>query len=118
MGQLGESIRDLFRDDPRLADIGEKENITVRVEISYDRRKKGGAVGQQRMENLARHLIDDKEEGFRIVTREDKIIQPHELRIQQVLPLESFGNTVKREAAWGALEEFFSELRTTGALEH
>jgi hypothetical protein len=117
IGHLGEAIRDYFRADPRLAEVGEGENITVRVEISYDRRRKGGAVGQRRMETMARKLINDDEEGFQIVTREDKVIQPNELKIRQVLPLEGFGNTVSREAAWVALGEFYRELRTSGALE-
>ncbi len=117
IGHLGEAIRDYFSTDPRLSEIGEGENITVRVEISYDRRKKGGAVGERRMETMARKLINDDEEGFQIITREDKVIQPNELKIRQVLPLIVFGNTVDREAAWVALTEFYRELRTSGALE-
>lgn len=116
MGRLGQAIREYFSADPRLAEVGDKENISVHVEISYDRRRKGGAVGQRRMESIARHLIDENEGGFRILTNEDKVIQPDELKIRQILPLESSGNTINREAAWSALVDFYNELKSSGAL--
>lgn len=116
-GKMGEAVHELFRRDPRLSDIGDSENISVRLVISYDRRRKGGKLGQERMESMAHHLIDENAKDFQIITNDDKVIEPGELKIRQPLALPVYGSSIHRDAAWVALEEFFKELEASGAIE-
>lgn len=116
---LGKALKDLLATDLGLPDITDKENVNVKLEISYDSRKKGGGLGRQRMEELAREVVEEEEDdgGFRIVTNEGKMIRGDSLNIKYTLPVEASGNTVYRGAAWRALSDFYDRLRQSGALE-
>lgn len=116
---IGKTLRDLLVEEANLPEIARDENLTIKLEISYDSRRRGGELGRARIEELAREVIEQEEDegGFRIITGEGKTIRSTSLSIRQSVPLAVSGNTVQREAAWDALLEFHQELLRSGALE-
>lgn len=104
--------------DDRLKDVSEFENLSVRVEISFDSRKKGGEVGRERLERTAEKVISDNEDdGFQITTGSGKKFTPNSIRINESVILSAFGNSVEREKAWDSLKKYLDSLSESGALE-
>lgn len=117
---LAEEFLSLFSNDKdeRLHEAGELENLSVRVEISFDSRKRGGEVGRERLEKTASKLIaDDEDQGFTIVTGNGKKLTADAIRINEKVVLPAHGNSVSRTEAWSALADFLEDLKQSGTLE-
>jgi hypothetical protein len=117
---VAEEILALFAKDKNkeLQEIGEMENLSVKLEISFDSRKKGGTLGQERLEKTARMLIaDDEDQGFSIVTGNGKRLTADEIRISDKVMLAPHGTSVFRSSARDALEQYLSDLKESGMLE-
>lgn len=103
--------------DKELREIDKKENLTVRLEISYDSRKKGGAIGKKRIESAANKLINDEDDGFSIITGTGKRITSDEVRLSEKEQIKIHGKSISRADAWGKLDEYLHSLKTMGMLE-
>lgn len=104
--------------DDRLKGVGEFENLSVRVEISFDSRKRGGEIGRERLERTAEKVIlDNEDDGFQIITGSGKKFAPNSIRINESVGLSVFGNSVEREKAWDSLKKYLDSLHESGALE-
>ena len=117
--EFSDSFISLFKNDPKseLRDITDKENLSVKLIISYDKRGHGD-VGWQRMIKAGSQLArSDEDEGFKIVTGDDQAFSADEIRIKEKVKINSFGKSIDRESAWEALEEYYEQLRSTGALQ-
>lgn len=117
---VAEEILALFSEDKNqdLQSIGDMENLTVKLEISFDSRKKGGSVGRERLERTAGMLIsDDEDQGFSIITGSGKRLTADEIRISDKVKLSSHGNSVFRSSARDALEQYLLDLENAGMLE-
>lgn len=116
---LASEVLTLFSNDndERLRDIGEFENLSVRVEISFDSRKRGGELGRERLEKTAEKVISDNEDdGFQITTASGKKFTPNAIRINESVNIKSFGNSVDRIDAWNELKKYLDSLHESGAL--
>lgn len=113
-----EELLSLFAkdDNSALQEIGEMENLSVKLEISFDSRKKGGALGRERLERTAGMLIADDEDGFSIITGNGKRLTANEIRISDKVMLTSHGNSVFRVSACDALEKYLEDLKDSGML--
>lgn len=117
LGTFTDTLRDLFRGDEELQDIEAKENLMVRLEISFDSRKRGGRLGKRRIEEIADKVVRDGEkEGFSIVTGTGKILTPEEIRLSKQAYIRAHGRSVDRDDAWRKLEEYYRDLARAGAL--
>jgi len=117
---LAEEFVALFAEDKnrKLREIDELENLSIRVEISFDARKRGGEIGRERLEAAASRLLDDDEaEGFSIITNEDKKLTADQIRINQKVSLPAHGNSVSRHEAWSSLAGYLEDLKVTGTLQ-
>lgn len=114
---LAKAIKDHFSKDQSLREIGVRENIKIGLDLSFDGRRRGGEIGQRRLQELAENLIEQGEEGgFFIETREGKLVKAEELKVNRKAKLATFGNSIDREAAWRSLIEFYLDLKSQGAL--
>ena len=95
-------------------EVKNKENLSVKLEISFDSRKKG-EICKKKLEALAEKSIN--EEGFTIITRKDKKMTYDEIRISTKAILAVEGSSVSKEAAWNDMEAYFKKLKSTGMLE-
>ena len=110
----------LFSDDSdkKLTEADDKENLTVRLEISYDSRKKGGNIGKKRIESTANKIIhDDDVDGTSIITNTGKRMTPDEVRISEKVQIKIHGNSISRTDAWEKLDQYLFELMDSGLLE-
>jgi hypothetical protein len=117
---VAEEVLALFAEDrnKELQKIGEMENLSVKLEISFDSRKKGGTLGRERLEKTASMLIaDDEDKGFTIVTGNGKRLTADEIRISDKVKLAPHGNSVFRSNTCEALEQYLSDLKESGMLE-
>lgn len=117
MSRIGEEIRAIFADDDALNEIGERENLTVKLTVSYDSRKKGGEMGRERLEATANDLVRNDDEGFSIVTGSGQTLTHDEIRLKRVHDFNDKGNTIFRDDAWRALVNYYNELEANGQLE-
>ncbi len=119
MNGVAEEILALFTKDKNkdLHEVGDMENLSVKLEISFDSRKKGGDLGRERLEKTANKLIvEDEDQGFKIVTGSGKTLTADEIRISDRIKLAPHGNSVFRSSAWNALELYLNELKESGIL--
>lgn len=115
--KLSDAIADCFADDKEMSEIAENENISAKVILNFDSRKKGGEIGLQRMEQLAENLIRDEEDsGYVITTRENKRITLDEIQLKKNVQIQKHGKTVNRVDAWDAMKKYFIELDKDGLL--
>lgn len=116
-GRLSEAIADCFANDDELSEIAEDENITARVVLNFDGRKRGGDLGLERMEQLASNLIrDEGDTDYVIITREDKRITFDEIQLKKSIHVTKHGKTVDRTDAWSKMKLYFEELDRDGLL--
>ena len=116
--KLVSSIKDVLAEfvitSDESKDIKDKENLSVKVELSFDGRKKG-EISKGKLQALASDSLD--EEGFTIVTKNDKKITFNEIRLHEKIPLAVSGTSVSKEAAWNSMGAYFNKLKSTGMLE-
>lgn len=114
---------DLFsvEGDKELQELDEKENLNVKIEISFDGRRKGGEISRKRLDRAADIILgeadEDDKNGFTIETRSGKKITHDELRVGTKEYVEVFGNSVDRRDVWSKLDDFLEELKSNGMLE-
>ncbi len=114
-----DALKTVFEEDPDedLRTLGQHENLMVKLEISFDSRKKGGEIGQKRMQAAASTMVnDDDEDGFSIVTRQGSKLSADEVRISKKVVLDAYGNSISKDSARDALEEYMRELHETGVV--
>ena len=120
MNSFAKELVALFAEDndQSLQDIQEAENLTVRLEISFDARKKGGEIGRKRIEKTADKLIgDDEDQGFKIITGSGKTLTATQIRVSEKVQLQAHGKSVLRADVWANLSDYLSELKASGILE-
>ena len=117
MASIAEAWETYFEEDKDLQEIGERENINVKLDLVYDRRRKGGDLGMRRMEATGAALIQQEHEGFKIVTGSEKTIESGELKISRKVDIQPFGSSIDRNDAWKALLETFYDLRSEGVFD-
>jgi hypothetical protein len=118
LGGIAKDIAALFAEDKnyKLREIGELENLSVKLEISFDARKRGGEVGRERLEAAASRLLDEETGGFTIVTGNDNRLTADEICVNKKVSLPVHGNSVSRDEAWSSLAEYLKDLKASGTL--
>lgn len=117
MRKISDAITDCFADDDELKDIAANENINARVVLNFDKRKKGGELGMERMQQLGENLVRDEENTeYVIVTGENKRITLEEIQLKKNIHVSKHGKTVDRTDAWSKLKSYYEELDRDGLL--
>lgn len=93
--------------------------LNVTLSFKIDRRRKGIALGEQRLENLAVAALSnlEEEDDFVIETGSGQKISPTEIFIKSTVAIDSLGKSVERDKAWKELKVFYNNLALSGALE-
>lgn len=112
-----EIFRALFGQDAELDEIRSKDNLSAQLVIKFDSRRQGGELGQERIAGLAKRLIDEPNDGFRIQTKENTTFGHDEITLQKAVVIRAEGKTVQRDAAFAELGAYMEELRDAGHLE-
>ncbi len=115
--RISDAVKDCFADDDELKTIAANENINAKVVLNFDKRKKGGELGMERMQQLGENLVRDEETTeYVIVTGENKRITLEEIQLKKNIHVSKHGKTVDRTDAWSKLKSYFEELDRDGLL--
>jgi len=115
---IPQGLLEIFGDDNELKTIHADENVNVHVTLSWDKRKKGGSIGQERLEKVAERLINEHEpDGFIIETLKGKTLTADEMRISKTIRLVPRGKSVDCGAVWQEISNYYQELGGSGMLE-
>lgn len=112
-----EIVRALFGSDDQLQDVYQRENVSAEIVFKFDKRKKGGEVGQERMAALATQLLDEPTDGFTIKTFGNTTLRHGDITLQKVVKIPANGKTVDRELAFHELAAYYNELKAAGQLD-
>lgn len=116
-GGLMDEIKALLSIDKKITEINDAENLTAQILLTYDSRRKKGIIGRQRIEKIARQMIEEDDEGFSIKTLSGETIRGSDIALKKSVSLPKHGKSVFCGEAWRALESYYYELKAGGLLE-
>jgi hypothetical protein len=116
-GAVLDELLALFQKDAKLKDLTERENISAEVVLKFDRRRKGGEVGAQRLARLAQEVLDESSEGFTIRTLNGNTISGGSLTLSKKAKIPAHGKSTQWSPTAKALDDYYIELRKNGHLE-
>lgn len=126
-GIIAEHIRQVFAKDESLNSISEKENVNIKLSISFDGRearkhKKDptfGELGRSRLQKCSEKIVqEDMEEsdGFTIITGDGNQIKTDEIVVSDKFQIKTLGISLFPSHAFQRLEEYFYQLKDRGIL--
>jgi len=116
-GGFMDQLRALIKKDMPDIEIEKAENLIAHIVLTYDSRKKKVSIGRSALENMAKQMVDDNEEGFMIETLGGEKIRQDQITVRKKVKLPGYGKSVLRQDAWRALQEYHLELQAGGILE-
>jgi hypothetical protein len=101
-------------DQPDAGKLHEEANLSMKIEISMDRRKKGLASQQCISETATSLLNDPNADDVTIYTNAGSRVRASNIAVSKSVRLPAHGNSVSKLAAWQALIDYFIELSNSG----
>jgi hypothetical protein len=101
-------------DQPDASKLYEESNLSMKVEISMDRRKKGLASQQSITETATSLLNAPNADDVTIFTNAGSRVRASNIAVSRSAALPAHGNSVSKLAAWQALIDYFLELSNSG----
>ncbi|PKG73158.1 hypothetical protein CXF86_19095 [Shewanella sp. GutCb] len=128
LGKIVDQFESVFSNDDTLKDIDDKENLDIKVSISFDgmaaRTKENkkiegyGESGKARLLASAESLLNDEDAPeFTIVTGNGNVITPELIRVSDTKKINTLGKSLMKGDAWSKLYLYYSELKADGILE-
>lgn len=114
-GAVAESLRQVFAKDKTLSEINEKENVNIKLSISFDgkearrhRKEAGfGKLGKARLEKtsemVVKECLEEDIDGFTIITGDNNKIKSDEIIISDNYRIMTFGNSLNASDAFDKL---------------
>ena len=116
-GSLMDQVKAALFKDEQPDDLAAAENLSAHIVLTYDGRIKNKIFDKERIETMAKQLLDDNEDGFTIMTCKGEKIKGDQIALKKSVTLPKHGKSVYCKDAWNALEEYYFELRENGVLE-
>lgn len=97
--------------------IRQASNVTARLEISLDRRRKG--LVPEQLTEVVEEIVADAEDkhDVQIETGSGQLIRRGRLVLKKAVEVQAFAKTIHHERAWHEMIEYFQELSRRGALD-
>ena len=96
--------------------IQEAENVSVRLLIRLDTRRREGITAEELGESL-RPALSEEPEGLTLVTGAGHRFRHGDLVLRKPVNVEAYGQTVYHGHAWELMQEYLEELERSGLLE-
>lgn len=116
-GGLFDEFKALFFKDDEIIDIEEAENLTVKLVLSYDKRKKGADFSRKKLEMMANRAYSEDDEGIKIKTFNGDTVSASDITLKKQVTMNRHGKTVWYSDAWSEIEKYYQELKAGGFLE-
>ena len=119
MGEIAEEFLRLYADRQGMGpdELAEYENLQVKLEISFDSRRRGGVVAAEKLDAAANSLFAEDDAGFVITTKEGNTLTSEDIKVKKSAEIDDHGNSVACSRAWQAMLEYYRELRESGVVE-
>lgn len=114
---IADQVLALLRKDQEQIDLEQAENLNVKLTLSFDRRKNGAAFGREKLESLAKKMVEEDDDGFMIETLSGESVKSDDIILRKKISLPKFGKTVYCGDAWQEMENYYLELKQGGFLE-
>lgn len=105
----------LITNEATRQEIAEAANVSARLMISIDGRRRG--LTHETLRPLVTDVIEEDHEDIEIETGTGQRIRLGKLVLKKPVLVVADGKTVHYNDAWESMREFLGELRTRGALE-
>jgi len=127
-GAVAETLKQVFAKDKTLSEINEKENVNIKLSISFDgkeamkhRKDAGfGKIGKSRLEKTSEMIIKEylaeDVDGFTIITGDNNKITSDEIVISDNYRIKTLGKSLYPPDAFDKLEEYYFQLKDRGIL--
>lgn len=119
MGKVADEIMSIFGrvDMNNMDELKSYDNLRVKLEISFDERKKGGELAAASLAAAGCSMIDSEDKGFTIETRKGNQLTSEDIKVSKKVVLNEHGNSVSCQHAWQEMQEYYTELDNAGVLE-
>ncbi|NCN42653.1 hypothetical protein GW916_15555 [bacterium] len=118
LGKLGQELLSIICKSQNVTekDFGKYDNLSVRLELTFNSRKKGAEISAGAFQHIGQELLEDKEDGFVLVTNSGNKISRDDINIHKTVDVKKFGRSIDRDDAWANLLVYFKELKASGTL--
>lgn len=127
LGGIADAYKAVVFEDDALADIDDRENLNVKLSLSFDGRaacsrvnkniEGFGEAGEARLRESALMLLQDEPvSGYKIYTKLGNEITPEQLKVSKQYKVIMQGKSLQKASVWEKLLEYYSDLRYTGVL--
>jgi hypothetical protein len=104
-------------DSLSLAERKKFANLSARITLSFDSRRKGGEVSGEEITKSALDLVQFRmDEDLSIKTRKGTAISRDNIRVSRKTYLSCSGNSVSKLDAWRVMIDYMKDLRSRGML--
>lgn len=111
------TILGILTKERSMSELREAQNLHARLTLTFDKRRKVGALKEEDFTRFATQLSEDENaQGYVIETRSGEKISSTELLLQKKVDIVRYGNTVPYKTAWGEMKIYLQELRDMEAL--
>jgi hypothetical protein len=117
VGGVADQLLALIKKDDDGLDLDKAENLSVKLSLSFDMRKKDYTFGREKLEGMADTLIGENDAGFSIETLSGQSIKGDDIVLRKKITLPKHGKTVYCKDAWAEMENYYLELKEGGLLE-
>ncbi|MEN7972683.1 MAG: hypothetical protein ABFR47_02490 [Verrucomicrobiota bacterium] len=119
LGGIAEDIASIFMKTQyeNIDELKKFENLQVRLEISFDKRKKGGALAAKQLTKAGADLLDNEDDDFTIETMNGKKLTSDDLRVSKNTFINAHGKSVSCQDAWSNMMSYYEELYNSGILD-
>lgn len=128
MSKIAGELKSIFDNDPTLKEIEEKENLNIKLSVTYDGREAlrnykdtdFGVRGKERLKKTSSKLlrdIDEDNDGFTIITGRGNKITASEIRIAETKKIKTLGKSICKVDARVQMHAYYEELKNTGVLQ-
>jgi hypothetical protein len=125
---IAHQLSQVFAKDPKLSEISEKENVNIKLSITFDGKearshlkdKDFGVIGKKRLEKTSEKIIkgaDHEQCGFTIITHGGNRITHDEIVVSDNFKIELFGNSLSRIDVWKKMEDYYLQLEHRGIIK-
>jgi len=117
LGGLFDDFKALFFKDDEAIDLEEAENLTVKLVLSYDKRRKGADFSRKKLEMMADRAYTEDDEGIKIKTFNGDMVSASDITLKKQVIINRHGKSVWYSDAWIEIEKYYDELKAGGFLE-
>lgn len=116
-GKLMDEFKALFYEEGEEISVDEAENLTVKLVLSYDKRRKGADFIRKKLEMMADKAYSEDDEGIKIVTYSGDTISASDITLKKAVKINSHAKSVFYDDAWKELDQYYIDLKNGGFLE-